>query len=188
MPLFSRNSIPKPKIVAAFRGMHVSPAKHSFEKCDRKVWQTDRQTDRRRTKWSLCVAMLHRRHKNVSYYLNISHHCDGRDKISFYAWIFIHFNIYIPCICSAVLFFLSFWHWIESVWFGLLRIYVALAVFQPYRDLEAGDNQSLKIQVARRGIEPGPLAPQAESLTTRPSIEENNKIRIHTFFSFVTRS
>ena len=37
---------------------------------------------------------------------------------------------------------------------GLLRIYVALAVFQPYRDLEAGDNQSLKIQVARRGIEP----------------------------------
>ena len=47
------------KIVAAFRGMHVSPAKHSSEKCDRKVWQTDRQTDgqrdrrmdRRRTKW-----------------------------------------------------------------------------------------------------------------------------------------
>ena len=31
------------KIVAAFRGMHVSPAKHSFGKCDR---QTDRQTDR----------------------------------------------------------------------------------------------------------------------------------------------
>ena len=33
------------KIVAASRGMHVSPAKHSFGKCDRKVWQTDRQTD-----------------------------------------------------------------------------------------------------------------------------------------------
>ena len=32
------------KIEAAFRGMHVSPAKHSFGKCDRKVWQTDRQT------------------------------------------------------------------------------------------------------------------------------------------------
>ena len=31
-------------IVAAFRGMHVSPAKHSFGKCDRR---TDRQTDRR---------------------------------------------------------------------------------------------------------------------------------------------
>ena len=37
------------KIVAAFRGMHVSPAKHSFGKCDRKVWQTDRQTDGRTT-------------------------------------------------------------------------------------------------------------------------------------------
>ena len=40
------------------------------------------------------------------------------------------------------------------VWFGFLRIYVDLAVFQPYLDLEAGDNQSLKIQVARPGIEP----------------------------------
>ena len=27
--------------------------------------RTDRQTDGRRTKWSLCVAMLHRRHKNI---------------------------------------------------------------------------------------------------------------------------
>ena len=26
----------------------------------------------------------------------------------------------------------------------VLRIYVALVLFQPYRDLEAGDNQSLK--------------------------------------------
>ena len=39
-------------------------------------------------------------------------------------------------------------------WLVALRMYVALAVFQPYRDLEAGDNQSLKIQVARPGIEP----------------------------------
>ena len=31
----------------------------------------------------------------------------------------------------------------------VFRIYVASAVFQPYRDLEAGDNQSLKVQVAR---------------------------------------
>ena len=28
----------------------------------------------------------------------------------------------------------------------VLRVYVALAVFQPYRDLEAGDNQSLKFK------------------------------------------
>ena len=48
-------------------------------------------------------------------------------------------------------FFLGSW---GMVWFGFLRIYVDLAVFQPYLDLEAGDNQSLKIQVARRGIEP----------------------------------
>ena len=29
-------------------------------------------------------------------------------------------------------------------WLVVLRIYVASAVFQPYRHLEAGDNQSLK--------------------------------------------
>ena len=45
------------KIVAAFPGMHVSPAKHSFGKCDRKVWQTDRQTDERTDPYvSLCFA------------------------------------------------------------------------------------------------------------------------------------
>ena len=31
-------------------------------------------------------------------------------------------------------------------WLVVLRIYVALAVFQPYRDLEAGYNQSLKFK------------------------------------------
>ena len=36
----------------------------------------------------------------------------------------------------------------------VVLINVDLAIFQPYLDLEAGDNQSLKIQVARRGIEP----------------------------------
>ena len=39
-------------------------------------------------------------------------------------------------------------------WLVHLRINVDLAIFQPYLDLEAGDNQSLKIQVARPGIEP----------------------------------
>ena len=39
-------------------------------------------------------------------------------------------------------------------WLVVLRINVDLAVFQPYLDLEAGDNQSLKIQVARPGFEP----------------------------------
>ena len=40
------------------------------------------------------------------------------------------------------------------VWLVVLRINVDLAIFQPFLDLEAGDNQSLKIQVARPGIEP----------------------------------
>ena len=35
----------------------------------------------------------------------------------------------------------------------VLMINVDLAIFQPYLDLEAGGNQSLKIQVARSGIE-----------------------------------
>ena len=39
-------------------------------------------------------------------------------------------------------------------WLVVLRINVDLAIFQPYLDLEAGDNQSLKIQVVRPGIEP----------------------------------
>ena len=39
-------------------------------------------------------------------------------------------------------------------WLVVLRIYVASVVFHPYRDFEAGDNQYLKIQVARPGIEP----------------------------------
>ena len=38
-------------------------------------------------------------------------------------------------------------------WLVVLRINVDLAIVQPYLDLEAGDNQSLKIQVAP-GVEP----------------------------------
>ena len=40
-----------------------------------------------------------------------------------------------------------------SCWLVVLRMNVDLAIFQPYLDLEAWDNQSLKIQVARPGIE-----------------------------------
>ena len=54
------------------------------------------------------------------------------------------------------------------VWLVVLGIYVALAVFQSYRDLEAGDNQSLKFKWRDRELNPGPLTPQAKSLTTRP--------------------
>ena len=51
-------------------------------------------------------------------------------------------------------------------WLVVLRIYVALAIFQPHRDLEAGDNQSLKSYMRDRESNPGPLAPQTKSLTT----------------------
>ena len=56
-------------------------------------------------------------------------------------------------------------------WLVLLRIYVALiAVFQPYRDLETGDNQSVIFKWLGGESNPGPLAPQAKSLTTRPPL------------------
>ena len=51
-----------------------------------------------------------------------------------------------------------------------LRINVDLAIFQPYLDLEAGDNQSPKFKKRGRESNPGPLAPQAKSLTTRPPL------------------
>ena len=38
-------------------------------------------------------------------------------------------------------FFFRLVDWLVG-WLVVLKIYVALAVFQPYRDLEAGDNQS----------------------------------------------
>ena len=54
--------------------------------------------------------------------------------------------------------------------FFVLRIYVALAEFQAYCDLEAGDNQSLKFKWRGGESNPGLLAPQAKSLTTRPPL------------------
>ena len=58
-------------------------------------------------------------------------------------------------------------------WLVVLRINVDLAIFQPYLDLEAGDNQSLKIQVARPGIEPRSSCSASQELnhsaTTAPA-------------------
>ena len=45
-------------------------------------------------------------------------------------------------------------HTNQNGWLVVLRIKVDLAIFQPYHDLESGDNKYLKIQVARPGIEP----------------------------------
>ena len=53
-------------------------------------------------------------------------------------------------ICFLNVTYISYVGWLLVV----LRINVDLAIFQPYLDLEAGDNQSLKIQVVRPGIEP----------------------------------
>ena len=44
----------------------------------------------------------------------------------------------------------------------VLRIYVALPAFQPYRELEAGNNQSLKFKWRGGESNPEPLAPQAK--------------------------
>ena len=66
-------------IVAAFKGMHVLPVKHSYARLPRKCdYRTDRRTDRQTPDkvipmcpyalqaTQLCVAMLCRRHnKNV---------------------------------------------------------------------------------------------------------------------------
>ena len=59
-------------------------------------------------------------------------------------------------------------------WLVVLRINVDLAIFQPYLDLKAGDNQSLKIQVARLGIEPRSSCSASQELnhsaTAAPSL------------------
>ena len=60
-----------------------------------------------------------------------------------------------------------------------LRINVDLAIFQSYLDLEAGDNHSLKIQVARPGIEPRSSCSASQELnhlaTAAPAINQNVK-------------
>ena len=58
-------------------------------------------------------------------------------------------------------------------WLVVMSINAALAVFQLYRDLEAGDNQSLKFKCwggESNDSNPGPIALQAKSLTTRPPL------------------
>ena len=59
----------------------------------------------------------------------------------------------------------KYWWW---SWVGYWGLYVALIIFQTYRDFEAGDTQSLKLKWRDPGSNPRPLAPQAKSLTTPP--------------------
>ena len=78
-------------------------------------------------------------------------------------------------------------------WLVVLRINVDLAIFQPYLDLEAGDNQSLKIQVARPGIEPRSSCSASQefnhSATAAPNATIKSNINVqytvfYTVFSF----
>ena len=57
---------------------------------------------------------------------------------------------------------------------GCLRINVDLAIFQPYLDLKAGDNQSLKIKVARLGIEPWSSCSASQELIHSANAASNN--------------
>ena len=65
-------------IPSQLRAMHMSPAKHSYawlpRKCDYRTDACmDRRTDWRRTKWSLCAAMLRRWHnKPLKYELSFT--------------------------------------------------------------------------------------------------------------------
>ena len=69
------------------------------------------------------------------------------------------------------------WPWkpVRYSWLVVFRINIDLAIFQPYLDLEAGDNQSLKIQVARPGIEPRSSCSASQELnhsaTTAPTCQ-----------------
>ena len=71
-------------------------------------------------------------------------------------------------------------------WLVVLSINVDLAIFQPYLELEAGDNQSLKIQVARPGIEPRSSCSASQELnnsaTAAPQIQTGNMV-LHTYIS-----
>ena len=63
-------------------------------------------------------------------------------------------------------------------WLVVLRINVDLAIFQPYLDLEAGDNQSLKIQVARPGIEPRSSCSASQELKSLQRLREIKKVSV----------
>ena len=93
---------------------------------------------------------------------------------------FINIAIYCNTLFDIAIYRNTFFGPQYPVWLVVLRIYVASAVFQPYRDLEAGDDQSLKCK--RRGGEsnPGPLAPQA---TAAPDLKcLINNIKLGRFF------
>ena len=69
---------------------------------------------------------------------------------------------------------------------GCFRINVDLAIFQSYLDLESGDNQPLKIQVAMPVIEPRSSCSASQELnqsaTAAPRSQTGNMV-LHTYIS-----
>ena len=59
-------------------------------------------------------------------------------------------------------------HEVHRVWLVVVGINVDLAIFQPYLDLEAGDNQSLKIQSGEAGNRTSVL------LLRKPEVHKEN--------------
>ena len=73
-------------------------------------------------------------------------------------------------------------------WLVVLRINVDLAIFQPYLDLEAGDNQSLKIQMARPGIEPRSSCSASQELNHSATAAPFSVIILHILGLILTRT
>ena len=89
----------------------------------------------------------------ILYHIHVSSSLDLQDP----KWLSLRNTFHALCWCTLMDLILLSSNAQLVGWLVVLRINVDLAIFQPYLDLEAGDNQSLKIQVARPGIEPGPL-------------------------------
>ena len=99
MTFIQCNRFEEINIVAAFRGMHVSPATHSYMY----AWlprKWNYRTDRRRTKWSLCAAMLFRRHKN----------CDCLKELMLALIDWYKTNFYIVLVNTLYLFTSIYFH------------------------------------------------------------------------------
>ena len=82
--------------------------------------------------------------------------------------------------CRSTLYYILHVHVIATLdgWLVVFRINVDLAIFQPYLDMEAGDNQSLKIQVARPGIEPRSSCSASQELNHSATAAPNSDFRI----------
>ena len=63
-----------------------------------------------------------------------------------------------------------------NCWLVVFRINVALAILQPYLDLEAGDNQS-EIVAARPGIEPSDLLLASQELNNYTTTAPHDQLK-----------